>query len=312
MSKVMVLIVTFNRKNYLLNLLSSLQKQTSKIDSILIIDNYSTDNTAECLIEKGIIKEYEELKLTRSMWDDIEVLYYRNNVNSGGSGGFNIGTTLALKEENDYLWIMDDDVLPEKDCLKNLLDNITDEFKVCIPNRTTEGFVDEPIIALNWDDKRRPCGIKTYDKNYKNKKGVEVCDMPFEGPLMHYDVLKNVGPSDEKYFIFFDDSDYAQRCLEHTKIFFVTDAILNKQIIPKTNVADFSWRDYYFIRNDIIFDKKYNKKKMLPYIRATILCVTRVLTSVKHKNPKACKYILKAYVDGICNKSGKTVEPGSF
>lgn len=312
MEKVMALIVTFNRKEYLLNLLDSLKMQTRKLDRILIIDNCSPDQTAETLIEKNVINSYTELELTSNIWNDIEVLYYRNNQNTGGAGGFHVGTKLAMEIDNDYLWIMDDDVLPQPDCLEKLMSHISEEYGVCIPNRTTGVFRDRPAVTFNWKNYIYLASEKTYDEEYEKKEVVSVCDMPFEGPFLRYDILQKVGPSDEKYFIFYDDSDYAQRCLQYTNILFVTDAHLNKQILPQNNPCNFSWRDYYMARNDIIFDKKYNTKKWMPYIRATVRMAKGILSRIKHKNAGACKYIIKAYLDGICNVTGKTINPGSF
>lgn len=312
MRSIIVLIVTYNRCQYLMNLLEGLCKQTKKIDSILIVDNFSTDGTPEKLIENKVIQTYEELKVTQNIWNDINVMYYRNNKNAGGAGGFHLGTKLALDLEYDYLWMMDDDVLPESECLEQLLSNITNECGVCIPNRTTETFIDKPITSFNWNGVTRLCSYKTYSQVTDVERAIEVCDMPFEGPLIRYDVLKAVGASDEKYFIFYDDSDYAQRCLQATKILFVPKAVLKKQIVPQIKEGEFSWRDYYVIRNDILFDKKFNPNKCLPYVRATLVMLRNVFSKIRRKNLKACEHIFRAYLDGIRGIGGKTVLPGQF
>lgn len=47
-----VALVTYNRKNYLLNLLTALHHQTYSISAIVIIDNNSIDNTCDELKKK--------------------------------------------------------------------------------------------------------------------------------------------------------------------------------------------------------------------------------------------------------------------
>lgn len=310
--KIMALIVTYNRKDFLLELLNALSDQVRKPDRILIIDNHSSDHTAEYLADKGIIQSSQELTITKSFWNHMEILYYRNNQNTGGAGGFHTGIKFALSMNNDFLWLMDDDVVPQKDCLSKLLEKISEECGVCIPNRTTGTFHDCPVKSFIWNDYRFLAAEKIYEEDYEASDCIEVCDMPFEGPLIRYDILQKVGLSDDQYFIFYDDSDYAQRCLKHTKILFVTNARLNKQILPNEYKKKFSWRDYYMYRNDFIFDKNYNPNKATPYIRAFFQCIHGIAQRWKMKDAIACKYIFKAYFDGIRNKRGKTVEPGSF
>ena len=62
--KVYVAIVTYNRKEYLLNLLEALQQSEKKISGILLLDNKSTDGTNQTLMEIGFTEK-----------DDIGVLH---------------------------------------------------------------------------------------------------------------------------------------------------------------------------------------------------------------------------------------------
>lgn len=60
------MIVTFNRKALLTRTLGALYRQTCSVDKVLVIDNASTDGTANLLREQGyLIKEnfeYQQLK----------------------------------------------------------------------------------------------------------------------------------------------------------------------------------------------------------------------------------------------------------
>jgi len=50
-SKITVLVVTYNRKELLRNCLAALLAQTAKVEHLVIVDNASTDGTAEWLRE---------------------------------------------------------------------------------------------------------------------------------------------------------------------------------------------------------------------------------------------------------------------
>ena len=51
---VCAVVVTYNRKNYLLDCLESLRTQSLAPDAILIVDNASSDGTPEALKKAGI------------------------------------------------------------------------------------------------------------------------------------------------------------------------------------------------------------------------------------------------------------------
>ncbi len=53
--KVCAVVVTYNRKELLIECLESLKEQSRTLDAILIIDNASTDGTPELLLKNGYI-----------------------------------------------------------------------------------------------------------------------------------------------------------------------------------------------------------------------------------------------------------------
>ena len=55
MIKVVAVVVTFNRKNLLIEALNGLLAQTYPLEKIIIINNASTDNTEQLLIEKDFL-----------------------------------------------------------------------------------------------------------------------------------------------------------------------------------------------------------------------------------------------------------------
>jgi len=120
MQPVVAVVVTYNRKDLLLECIEHLRGQVvdRSIETgasrdccdelaIMVVDNASTDGTREALadlIEQGAID-------------------YRNTgANLGGAGGFNYGMREAVKAGYGYCWVMDDDCMPHPDSLQGLID----------------------------------------------------------------------------------------------------------------------------------------------------------------------------------------------
>ena len=312
--KICAVVVTYNRRDCLINLLKSLEQQTLKLDGIFIFDNFSNDGTKDKLLELGYCSSYEPGKLNSVINDDRECYYYRNTENSGGSGGFSSALEIASNLDYDYLWCMDDDVLAEKTCLENLVKHMTPNVGICIPTRTDELYEDFAITNVNmtnpffYNIQKRKERIQNCDINGDT---IEVVDMPFEGPLIKNDLIKCIGFPKKDFFIIFDDSEYAKRACSITKILYCKDAVLHKQIIPMYNSKKcMDWKNYYGYRNQIWFDRHYGENIFVKIFRPNLLVLDLSLRAIFRGKFSNLKVIKLAYVHGINDRLGKLVEPG--
>ena len=207
MKKVMVALVTYNRKKCLSVLLDSLKKQTVKPWGILIVDNNSTDGTNDYLMSIEFTKSDEYDVVHTHEKEGIKQFYYRNIENVGGSGGFAKAVDIAKEYDTDYTWIMDDDVEPSPTCLQEMLSNMTDKVKACIPNRTDDDFQDHACSRIDFRSlhKFRITLRKEFYSIPFDKSTYEVKDMAFEGPLVATEVVRRVGLPNAGFFIEYDD-----------------------------------------------------------------------------------------------------------
>ncbi len=104
--KIVAVVVTFNRKEYLLRNIEALLGQEDAKTDILIVDNASTDGTQEALAPYR---------------DSGRIIYYNTGENLGGAGGFHYGIRRAWELGYEYFWLMDDDVCPYPDALSKLI-----------------------------------------------------------------------------------------------------------------------------------------------------------------------------------------------
>ena len=102
--RIAAVVVTYNRLELLQRLVKMLA-EVPGLDEVLVVDNASTDGTSEWL----------------ASLDGPRVLARTLDHNSGGAGGFHEGLDWAVERGADLVWLMDDDGLPEPDCLDLLL-----------------------------------------------------------------------------------------------------------------------------------------------------------------------------------------------
>src|SRR5437867_8578812 len=102
---VCAVVVTHDRRDLLRECLAGLEAQTRPPDTILVVDNASTDGTAAML---------------HGEFPDVAVR--RLDENEGGAGGFHEGLHEAFERGHEWLWLMDDDTVPSPTALERLLD----------------------------------------------------------------------------------------------------------------------------------------------------------------------------------------------
>ena len=119
---VVAVVVTYNRRELLKRNLSCL-RANRPVQSIVVVNNGSTDGTTEWL------KEQKDL-----------IVIHQENV--GGSGGFYRGIQHAFQLGADWIWCMDDDVFPRADCMEHLLQYADDSsVGILAPRRLMEGNI---------------------------------------------------------------------------------------------------------------------------------------------------------------------------
>jgi GT2 family glycosyltransferase len=102
--KVIAVVVTYNRRDLLLEALAAVSAQSRAPDKVIVVDNASADGTAGAV--RAAFPAVQLAELAR---------------NSGGAGGFAAGMALALAQDADLLWLMDDDTVPGAGALEALL-----------------------------------------------------------------------------------------------------------------------------------------------------------------------------------------------
>ncbi|MFN8189385.1 MAG: glycosyltransferase family 2 protein [Nocardioidaceae bacterium] len=250
--RVVAVVVTFNRADLLDLMLDGLAAQTRPLDLVVVVDNASTDHTADVLAARTDLP--------------LEVLH--EETNTGGAGGFHRGLRIAHERGADRMWLLDDDVVPAADCLEVLLRH--DEPCLMVVREDRQGrLVEKSAVHF---DLTSPLAIRpkrdSVETRYASRAAMpELVDLDvvaFEGFLVQRRVVDAVGLPDERYFIFYDDVDFALRARRAGfPIKAVRDAVLVRQLDFDQQHALDSWKGYYMYRNLFVVHRRYGANALV-------------------------------------------------
>lgn len=185
-------VVSYNRCSSLRVCIDSLQSQERKLDGIIVIDNGSSDSSAE------MVEEF---------YPDVALEKIRTNL--GGAGGFAYGISVALEMGYDHAWLMDDDAI----ALPASLGPLMEEMESRLPN--SPGFVAATVIDENSTllETHAPppipadmnCGLHIQAPAY----GAPYCT--FVGVLINLEIARKTWLPMADFFIWWDDTEYTAR-----------------------------------------------------------------------------------------------------
>ncbi len=265
MLEICTVVVTFNRYELLKECLDSLLNQSIK-NTILLIDNASTDYTDKKIIEDGYLKNKN-------------IIYERLNVNSGGAGGFHYGVKYALENNYDFVWLMDDDAEPELDALEILLKNVDNTKYSAYAPRTMIGNKENHILSTFGHrgvfdyENCLPSFQKAIDLRDYEKNSCEIEMASFVGILIPITSIKKIGLPEKRFFIHHDDTEYSLRLVTLGKILMLNESVIyhkeerqeekiKRQFLWfKKNRIKYErlWLKYFGLRNSIFLAFKYGK-----------------------------------------------------
>jgi glycosyltransferase involved in cell wall biosynthesis len=215
-ARVCAVVVTHDRKQLLQRCLEALFDQARPPEAILVVDNASTDGTPDLLARRFP-----------------QVASHRLPRNEGGAGGFAEGMAWALARPFSWIWLLDDDVTADRDCLGELLEvSALGGKAVVVPRRLHADGADCGNEAVLVEAAQRFEIIRP-DPERARYHAIDL--FTFEGPLLRREVAERVGVPNRRLFICGDDMLYAiriNRAIGPLAPALATRAIVRKQVPP--------------------------------------------------------------------------------
>ena len=285
MNKIGFVTVLFNSDSVIEGFFESLSLQSNQNFIVYMIDNsYSVESEKfiNSLIEKYNLKD--------------QIQHIINETNVGVARGNNQGIELALKDNCEYVLIGNNDI---EFYQKDLFDVIVEKCRInkIVAPKVLYHSTNQIWFAGAHIDKYRGLAIhenEFQESQEENERFTEYAPTCFV--LFHREVFEKVGMMDEKYFVYWDDTDFILRATKSGfKILYLPSHIIEHKVSISTGGRLSLFSTFYFLRNRLYFIRKhfkgFQRYSSLTYTYCTSF-VKIILYDVKRK-----KVIIKAIKD---------------
>lgn len=282
--RVAAVVVTYNRLPLLQQCLRALAAQSAHLEAIWLIDNASTDGTQTAV---------------QAM--HLENLVYRNTgKNLGGAGGFAYGVKEAAMAGYDALWLMDDDTIPEREALQNLLEcdrKLEGKYGWLSSRALAPDGTDQP---MNRQRKTPYTDVEGYTENQ-----VPAVMASFVSLFLRTDIVKKFGIPIADFFIWSDDWEYTRRISKELPCYVASESrVVHAMKNPGTvNIATdvpARWERYrYFYRNDVVLYRREGIRGWLWLLAKDLWHTVQVVLDSRGSRCARISIIWKGFAEGV-------------
>jgi GT2 family glycosyltransferase len=241
---VITVILNTNRRDDTLACLASLQASTYPRHTVLVLDNHSTDGSAQAI---------------QDAFPQVKVIPLENNL--GYAGNNNVGIKIAMIQEADWVFVLNEDTIVDEDCISCLVEAGCSGDNTGIVGPMVYHF-DEPAVIqsaggkLGWDWWAWHLSQNESDDHYamqpRKVDWISGC-----GIMVKKEVIDQVGALDERFFYYWEEVEWCVRTKAvGWEIMHVPQAKLwhkgvQRDYQPSPNVT------YYFTRNWFLMLSKH-------------------------------------------------------
>jgi len=284
-------------------LIDAVLKQTYSLAEMIVVDNASSDGTANLLAD-----HYPTIKL------------FSLTNNEGVGGAYSAGLEYAISRNYDWVWMLDQDSRPLPNTVEDLLaalESISYPDKLGLiaplPINAATGM---PYPLFMWKEGQVEISVSPAAER------ITFVDMAISsGSLIRGDAVKKAGLPRKDFFMDFVDYEH---CLRLRKNGFLI-AVVNHCVMPHTIgqprtitflgksitwVTHAPWRDYYKVRN-----RAFVVWHELPSLRAKLFVLREFLQQLvgtvlfDPQKAERLKFMLTGLLDGIRGRLGSRVPP---
>ena len=290
--RIAVVVVTYNRCSLLLENIEALSKQEagSRFD-VIVVDNASTDGTRE---------EIAKLLGAEHDFGNMKLMYQNTGANLGGAGGFQYGVRWAVEHGYDYIWLMDDDCIPEPGALAALLAAWEKLGGKCGWLSSKVLWKDGSLCTMNVQKESLTGKVKDFDSPLS-----PAIMATFVSLFLSADMVREVGLPIKEFFIWSDDFEYTRRISRKYTCYVCNESV----VLHKTgsnvgsNIAMDSMerlpRYGYMYRNEYYLYKREGIKGLAYQLARVLLHVVRIVKDARSEKMLRMKCLCKSVWQGF-------------
>ncbi len=234
---VFTVILNTNRRDDTLACLAALHHSTYKRHTIIVLDNASTDGSAEAI---------------KAEFPRVELIHLKEN--KGYAGNNNVGIAAAIAQGADWVYVLNEDTIQAPDCLEHLVAVGESDPTIGIVGPMVYHADNPDVIqsAGGWIDHHWQAGHKGQNDPDKGQFAephavawVSGCAI-----MVRREVIEQLGMLDEHFFYYWEETEWCVRTKRAGwKIMHVPQARLWHKGVqidyrPGPNVAYYNTRNY--------------------------------------------------------------------
>lgn len=286
--KVDIILVNYNGDKDTIDCVKSLLQIDYSNFEIIIVDNASATQ-----------QELEKMLPS-------EVVYIKSNENLGFSGGNNLGIKYAIKNNADYVLLLNNDTVVDKSFLKALVE--------AAQKHIDAGIITGKILYYDKPD------YVWYAGGYMNLNRARIHhdhiqekdDFPDDDRIVSFatgclmmmpqNIIREVGMLNDAFFMYSEDAEFCSRIQNvERKILYTPKAKIYHKVSSSSGGAGSKLSQYYRARNELYLTFHYAEHKIM----GCFWCLIRYL-----KRIAVGQFSVRCTIDGIhdfCSgKMGKT------
>lgn len=217
-----IVIVNYRRSQDTIDCLKSLRNLTGTTFRVVLIDNGSSDGSVEEIarwLERNIEDTtWAPAPLWKGITYDLKFLAQKNNL--GFAGGCNLGLEEAKQDEScSHVWLLNNDTIVERQSLSALKRRFDESPNLGMCGSTLVYF--QPADILQGCGGRFSlalgrgsaigAGLNRYSLPEQSQVENEISYVIGASMLVSVDFVRKVGLMDERYFLYFEELDWALR-----------------------------------------------------------------------------------------------------
>lgn len=251
MQSIQVIIPHLKNESLLRTCIDSLRDQSYPLDHIVVIDNGSTDHSCDFLLQDP----YRAL-----------VTVMRIEKNTGFAYAVNEGILQGIKNECEYVFVLNDDTRLDPLCIENLINTIKTNDRIAsvqpkILNAYHPDLIDSMGIAITYDMSAlnvfQSVAAQTISNHDQEVFGTTGCASLYRVSALRHVAYHDHMFFDNDYFAYYEDVDMAYRLRFAGYCSYVVPSAKMEHIHSATEGSYSAFKSFHIHRNHLYTIAKY-------------------------------------------------------